>query len=87
MSTHETKLYVAKVALSPRLVRVTYSYDIRVCYQYYPSDACADMQAATQHAEALFPDVYRIFTVSGDVVDTVYTKEDGVWYASKNQTA
>jgi hypothetical protein len=45
------------------------------------------MQEATGYVETLFPNIVRVFTVSGDVMDTVYTKEDGVWYASENQAA
>jgi len=87
MSNIVTTHIFTKFRLSPTLHRLTYDFTVNVCHLYYPKDACADMQEATGYVETLFPNIVRVFTVSGDVMDTVYTKEDGVWYASENQAA
>ena len=82
-----TTYTLTNLRMSPLLTRVTYDFTVNVCHLYFPKDACADMQAATEYAEKLSPNVVRVFTVSGDAVDTVYTKEAGVWYVSKNQAS
>ena len=69
------------------LLRLTYNFDVDTCHLYLPDGACVDMQKAIHFVQSKFPDTVRLFSYSGSKVDTVYTKEDGVWYANETQVS
>lgn len=62
--------------------KLVYDFTIRTGTLILPDLCCTDMSGAVRLFKAIDPNVQRIVTMSGDVVDTLYTRTLDGWKAS-----